>query len=46
MREPQAVQASAHPARDNLAAACVLCSHNCGLRVDVRDNLRCRAPAV
>ena len=23
---------------ENLATACVLCSHNCGLRVDVKDN--------
>lgn len=24
--------------RDNVATACVICSHNCGLRMDVRDN--------
>ncbi|MGH8432634.1 MAG: hypothetical protein ACREUF_19770, partial [Solimonas sp.] len=31
---PAAVAADA----SNLATACVLCSHNCGLRVDVRNN--------
>jgi len=31
---PAAVAADA----SDLATACVLCSHNCGLRVDVRDN--------
>lgn len=24
--------------RENVATACVICSHNCGLRVDVQDN--------
>jgi len=32
---PAAVPANA----DNLATACALCSHNCGLRVDVKDNV-------
>lgn len=32
---PAAVPANA----DNLATACSLCSHNCGLRVDVKDNV-------
>lgn len=31
---PAAVPANA----ENLATACALCSHNCGLRVDVKDN--------
>ena len=31
---PAAVPANA----DNLPTACALCSHNCGLRVDVKDN--------
>ena len=32
---PAAVPANA----ENLATACALCSHNCGLRVDVKDNV-------